>query len=344
MSLQEAKQFVAHFITGEYTPEEYATFLQWLKRATTEELNAIADEHEALHERWSLPSAGPSPEWIAQLEQKLDESEKASRKAPVKRMTPVAITWKRAWIAAASLLLLAGSAYWYTHRAGAGSGDAQNALASLTGTFTNPRGGEEKELTLADGSKVWLNAASTLKYPLSFNGRERVVQLSGEAFFEVTKNSDMPFRVMIRDAEVNVLGTRFNVMAYIDEPVNQTTLIEGSVKIVSGSQDVTLKPGQQAEIRYLETSAPIRVTSINAEDILSWRDGAATFRDADIRVVMREIGRWYNVDIQFEPNVPNKSITGTFSKKTGLSKTLEQLQNLNNVHFKNDGKKVTVTL
>jgi transmembrane sensor len=342
MNLQEAKQFVAHFITGKYTPEEYAIFLQWLKEATTKELNAIADEHEALHERWSLPSAGPSPEWIARLEQKLDESEKASTEVPVKRMFPVSINRKGAWIAAASLLLVVGSGYWYTHRSG--SVGAPNAMESLTSTFSNPRGGEEKELTLADGSRVWLNAASTLKYPPSFSGRERVVQLSGEAFFEVTKNSDMPFRVMIRDAEVNVLGTRLNVMAYVDEPVNQTTLIEGSVKIVSGSQDVTLKPGQQAEIRYDDVSAPIRVTGINANNALSWRDGVAQFDDVDLRVVMREIGRWYNVDIQFEPNVPNKPITGVFSRKTGLSKTLEQLQNLNNVHFKNDGKKVTVTL
>jgi len=348
MSLKEAKQFVAHFITGEYAPEEYAAFLRWLKGATTDELNAIADEHEALHERWSLPSAVPSPEWMAQLEQKLDEAgelTEASPKSPVRRIDTNWFITKRVWIAAASfVLLVTAGTYWYRHLAGVKPDDVQHATVALTHTFSVGKGEEQKQIVLADGSKIWLNAASTLKYPSSFSGTERLVQLSGEAFFEVSRNQAMPFRVLIKNAEVEVLGTTFNVMAYEEEPFSRTTLLEGVVKIANGSQKATLKPGEQAEVPYAVpgASAPIRVTSgVNADAVLAWKSGFLQFSDEDIRTVMREVGRCYNIEIQYESNIPEKKISGSFSRKAGLSKILEQLSNLG-FHFSNDGKTVTI--
>jgi ferric-dicitrate binding protein FerR (iron transport regulator) len=345
MSLQEAKQFVAHFITGVYAPGEYATFLRWLKGATADELNAIADEHESLHERWSLSSAIPSPEWMARLEEKLNKVDEPIWETPVKRIDPNRFTRKKVWIAAASVvILITTGTYWFNQVAGVKPGGVQHRTEALTNSFSIPKGGEQKQIVLADGSKVWLNAASTLKYPSSFNGKERVVQLSGEAFFEVEKGSAMPFRVLIKDAEVEVLGTEFNVMAYEDEPFSRTTLLEGAVKIASGSQNATLKPGEQAEVPYSApgVSVPIRVTGgVNADAVLAWKDGFIQFRNEDLSTVMRELGRCYNVGIQYESNIPEKRISGSFSRKEGLSKILEQLSNLN-IHFTNDGKTVKV--
>ena len=345
MSLQEAKQFVAHFIAGDYAPEEYATFLRWLKGATTDELDAIVDEHESLHEHWSLSLATPSPEWMARLEEKLNKVDEPIWEAPVKRIDPNRFTKKRVWMAAASVVLIVtAGTYWYNQMAGASPGAARHEVAALTNTFSVAKGGEQKQIVLADGSKVWLNAASTLKYPSSFNGKERVVQLSGEAFFEVGKSSEKPFRVLIKGAEVEALGTEFNVKAYEDEAFSRTTLLEGIVKIASGSQNATLKPGEQAEVPYSApgVSVPIRVTGgVNADAVLAWKDGFIQFRNEDLSNVMREIGRCYNVDIQYEPNIPEKKISGSFSRKEGLSKILEQLSNLD-IHFTNDGKTVKV--
>jgi len=143
------------------------------------------------------------------------------------------------------------------------------------------------------------------------------------------------------------LGTDFNVMAYEEEPVSRTTLIDGAVKIMSGPQNVTLKPGQQAEIQYSSTgaSAKIQVTeSVNRDVVLAWKKGFLQFENEELPVVMREIGRCYNVEIQYEPTIPIKRITGTFSKEAGLSKNLEQLATLLNIHFTNDGKTVRVKL
>jgi ferric-dicitrate binding protein FerR (iron transport regulator) len=345
MSLKEAKEFVAHFITGEYAPEEYATFLGWLKGATTDELNAIADEHEALHERWSLPSAVPSPEWMAQLEEKLDKAGDVAVLAPVKRIEPLRFAGGKIWFAAASVVLVVtAGTYWFNHQAGVKPADAKHSTEALVNTFSVRKGEKQKQIVLADGSKIWLNAASTLKYPAAFNGTERVVQLSGEAFFEVNCNPAQPFRVLAKDAEVQVLGTSFNVKAYEDESFIRATLLEGAVKIVNGSQNATLKPGQQADMIYSASgvSAPIRVTSgVNTDAVMAWKDGYFQFNNEDLSIVMREIGRCYNVEIQYESNIPDKKITGTFSRKDNLPKVLEQLEKLN-IHFSNDGKKVTV--
>lgn len=334
MNLKDAKQFVTHFITGEYNPGEYEVFLQWLKQATTDEMNAIADEYESLHERWSLSSEVPSPEWIAQLEQKLDKP--ALIEVPVRQIDVVRSVRRRTWIAAASVVVLAvAGAYWYNQ-----SGHGSQVQDALTNTFTNSWGNEQKELDLADGSKIWLNAASTIKYPLAFNGKERVVELSGEAFFEVTKNPAKPFRVLIKGAEVEVLGTQFNIMAYENEPVSRTTLIEGAVEVSNGSQRIPLKPGQQAEVVYDgDASTSIRlVDGVSTDADVAWRNGVFKFKNDDLPTVMREIGRYYNVEIEFRGNPTTQPITGTFSHKDGLEKNLRYLESLH-VHFIiNDGK------
>jgi ferric-dicitrate binding protein FerR (iron transport regulator) len=361
MSLQEAKQFVAHFVTGEYTPEEKAAFMQWLSGATVAELNIIADEHEALHDSWPLTTDGPSSKWVERLEEKLDvaiekanddeEEEVESGEVSTGRVRYAGRRYmgRKAWIAAASVIVaLSAGTYVYLSQKGSDkAGEMRDREASLTNVFSVPRGGERKELILSDGSKVWLNAASVLKYPVTFTGPERLVELSGEAFFEVTKSSANPFRVLIKDAEVEVLGTDFNVMAYEDEPISRTTLVEGSVKIESGKQSVKLEPGQQAQVPYPSpgVDAPIRVLSgIDPQTVLAWKNDSLVFDYADVQTVMRSLARTYNVVVQVDPVVASKPVTtAVFDRKLGLAKILEQLEGLNIAHFKLDGNRVTVT-
>lgn len=355
MSLQEAKQFVAHFVSGDYTPEEYATFLQWLRGAGFEELNAIADEHEALHERWSLPVSAPSPEWVAMLEGKLDELDKEADEAPV-RHVGARVIGRRVWVAAASVVvLLSAGAILYTQRSQVDKG-ANGTVASgagavrpvLSQVMENPAGGGQKQLVLADGSKIWLNAASTLKYPAVFTGSERVVELSGEAFFEVTKSAGKPFRVLIKDAEVEVLGTHFNIMAYENEPISKTTLIDGAVRFESGAKQIELNPGEQAVVRYPASNSDevqVEVRRVDADAALSWRKGYVDLVDADLQTAMRALKRYYNVEIQYAQGVPKTpAITAGIILQDGLKHNLKLLEaQFPGFHFNYDGKIVTVT-
>lgn len=348
MNLLEAKQFVAQFTKGEYTPEEHAAFLRWLKGATLNELERIADEHESNADNRLVIGVTPSPDWVNRLEQKLDGT--GEKGALVRRFSPGRWGRRNPWIAAASVvgLLLVGG-YFFVREEQKAPRSGTEAVKVALRSYSNPRGSDQKELILADGSKVWLNAASSLKFPNQFDGPERVVELSGEAFFEVTKNSDKPFRVKIKDAEVEVLGTHFNVMAYEDESISRTTLIEGAVRMESGTQLVVLKPGEQAEIPYPSPGvvSTIKVVPVaNPDAVLAWKNGFFQFNNDDLHMVMRTISRAYNVDIQFDPNLPEVRIAGVFSRHQSLDSTLNFLEHMRlGIHFKNDnGKSVRVTL
>ena len=353
MSLLEAKQFVALFVSGDYTPEGYAAFLQWLRGASLEELNAIADEHEALHEHWSLPVSQPSPEWVAMLEGKLDKLGKEAIETPVRSIGAGRVIRRRVWVAAASVVvLLSAGAIWYTQRPSVDKTSVASGQGSVAPVFSqtteNPAGSGEKELALADGSKVWLNAASTLKYPAVFTGPERVVELSGEAFFEVNKSAGKPFRVLIKDAEVKVLGTHFDIMAYENEPISKTTLIDGAVRVESDAKQFELKPGEQVIVHYPAAGSgepQIELKQVDANAALSWRKGYIDLTDADLQTAMRALKRYYNVDIQYAQGVPETHrITGGLILQDGLQHNLEILEgSFEGLHFKSNGKIVTVT-
>jgi len=342
MILKDARLFVAHFVKGEYTPEEYATFLQWLQDASIDELGIIADEHEALFEQWSLPAVAPSSEWVSQLEQKLDEQEKL---APIRKLSPGRVIKKPVWVAAASItLLLTGGYFWYNHSTDKKAGASDGPAGVLYNTFSVPRGGQQQEFALADGSKIWLNAASTLKYPAAFNGTERTVELSGEAYFEVTGNAERPFHVKIKGAEVEVLGTHFNVKAYEEEAISRATLVDGAIKVIQGSQVLQLKPGEQAEISY-SANPPMRLVQVRKKDmevVLAWKNGDLEFRDDDVSTVMQAIARCYNVEIRYPSGKPNDRFTGNFSRTSNIQQILNQLEH-QNIHCTIEGNIITVT-
>lgn len=207
-------------------------------------------------------------------------------------------------------------------------------------TLQTPNGGQY-ELVLPDGTKVWLNSSSTIKYPVSFASlKERKVTLQGEAYFEVAHNKEMPFRVVSNKQQVEVLGTHFNINAYTDEPVVETTLLEGSVKVTGeASAAAVLKPGQQA--RY---HGGISVADADIETIMAWKNGDFILKDKDFKTTMRKIARWYDVQVIYDPSAPQDlELGGWVSRSKNISAVLRIMESTGKVHFKVDGRRVIVT-
>jgi ferric-dicitrate binding protein FerR (iron transport regulator) len=352
LSLQEAQKFVNQFIKGEYTPEEHAAFLRWLQGATTRELTIIAETHESMEGEWVLPE-GPSAAWVMQLEQKLNESvgegrgEEAGERefAPVIWMRSLRKRWWNIGVSAAAVVVAVTGTYLYVQHAGSKLGKIADREKLLSMKFVNPRGGAQKEMVLADGSKVWLDAGSELKYPPQFTGSERLVELSGEAFFDVTGSADRPFRVRVKDAEVEVLGTFFTIMAYEDEPENRTAVVNGAVKVTTDQNVVTLKPGEEAQIVYSPDGAagePV-VRPINPQFMLARKNGIYRFEATKLSVVMREVARAYDVTVKYQPNVGNPKIDGSLDLNKSLEAALKQLESATEsfqIHFSHKGKTI----
>lgn len=203
-------------------------------------------------------------------------------------------------------------------------------------TVTVPRGGQY-QLVLADGTKVWLNSSSTLRFPAAFVGGDRTVALTGEAYFEVATDKEHPFHVALAgNRTVDVLGTHFNVMAYGDENAVQTTLLEGAVR-VSG---VTLAPGQQAEWK---PDGAIRVKKdVDVDAVVAWKEGVFDFRDADIQTVMRALVRWYDIEVVYEPTAVKSHFYAKIPRNTNISTVLQALTLTGGMHFGVEGKQITV--
>jgi ferric-dicitrate binding protein FerR (iron transport regulator) len=182
--------------------------------------------------------------------------------------------------------------------------------------------GSRYEVNLADGTKVWLNALSSLKYPTAFDGIERVVELTGEAYFEVAKNKHKPFKVMLANhTSIEVLGTHFNIMAYQDETNINATLLEGSVKVKKGPASQMIVPGEQAEI-----TDQIKVSAVDAQESIAWKNGLFSFNKSDTKTIMRQIGRWYGVEIAYQGKVPENQLTGYISRASNLTEVLKMLE------------------
>jgi ferric-dicitrate binding protein FerR (iron transport regulator) len=201
-----------------------------------------------------------------------------------------------------------------------------------------PKGGQY-QLVLPDGTQVWLNAASSLRFPTQFTATTRSVELTGEAYFEVAGNAAQPFHVKVTGMDITVLGTSFNIMAYTDEHTIKTTLLEGAVKVAKGKEERLLKPGQQSQ---LEPGNSIKV--INDADIelaVAWKNGFTSFRSADIRTIMRQVMRWYNIEVEYEGEIPQRVFTGDIPRDARLSELLQLLE-VSKIHFKMNNDRLVV--
>jgi ferric-dicitrate binding protein FerR (iron transport regulator) len=220
-----------------------------------------------------------------------------------------------------------------------GKAEGTAANDNILNTLAVPRGGQYK-LILADGTKVWLDAASSITYPTVFAGKTRQVSVTGQAYFEVVHNPNMPFEVKVRGQFIRDVGTAFNVYAYPDEPAMTITLASGAVA-VSGQGGTTVgisETGQQAEYRDGQLQ---RIQKADLTSVLSWKNGLFDFTSANIATVMRQVGRWYDVDIQFDKGIPDGHITGEIPRNTMLSTALQVLRT-SGVHFTAEAKTIHV--
>lgn len=211
-------------------------------------------------------------------------------------------------------------------------------------TIETPKGGQYR-VNLPDGTKVWLNAASSLRYPMLFAKSERRVELSGEAYFEVSKDKKHPFIVKTDKQDVEVLGTHFNINSYTDEPVVKTTLMEGSVRVIlnslsSNKKSKIIKPGQQSQI----TSKGITIVdNIDLDGIIAWKDGYFSFNQAPLEDILKPVSRWYNVNVEFKDLDMRKELySGEISKFSNISQVLNKLEKAGGVKFKIDQRKIIV--
>lgn len=217
------------------------------------------------------------------------------------------------------------------------------ATALQFNTLTNPRGSRVIDITLADGSRVWLNAGTSFTYPVAFTGPDRKVSVNGEAYFEVMQDNGKPFLVNTGNAFVKVLGTQFNVMNYSGEPTIQTTLLEGSVQFIAGNNEMLLAPGQQSNLN--KNGSLTMAKNVDVELVTAWKNGLQSFRHADLKTLMRRVERWYDVDVVYETEVPDSlSFTGEgIARNVSLRELLQVLEN-NEFRFEIDAgnRKVNV--
>jgi ferric-dicitrate binding protein FerR (iron transport regulator) len=206
-------------------------------------------------------------------------------------------------------------------------------------TITTPRGGQYK-VELVDGTKVWLNAASSIKFPQAFTGADREVELTGEAYFEVAKNKAKPFIVKANGTQVQVLGTHFNVNAYSDNANITTTLIEGSVRMSNAGSAVMLSPGQQGTTT--EKGAAIKVSRADTEENLAWIKGFFVFHDESIVNIMKQVSRWYDVDVEYRDDVQQNEFGGTISRYKNITELLNNMQLTRTIHYKIEGRRVII--
>lgn len=205
-------------------------------------------------------------------------------------------------------------------------------------TLHNPIGSTVINMQLADGSRMWLNAGSSVTYPVAFTGDERNVSINGEAYFEVAPDKTKPFHVKVNDIDVAVLGTHFNINSYADEPAVKITLLEGRVMVQNSLRKVYLNPGQQVKTNASQMQI---VDDVDTEEVMAWKNGVFHFNRADIEYIMRQVGRWYNVKVVFEGKMNTKSFSGIVSRNNNVSDLLKIMEGAG-VKFRVEADKITV--
>ncbi|RZK78521.1 MAG: FecR family protein, partial [Pedobacter sp.] len=206
-------------------------------------------------------------------------------------------------------------------------------------TLRTPKGGQY-QVVLTDGTRVWLNAASSITFPTVFSGSERIVEASGEAYFEVAKNPKKPFKVISKGHVITVLGTHFNLYAYAEDPYVKTTLLEGSVQVSAHYESVIIKPGQQST--YDVNNQKLSTRTINAEGAIAWKEGYFEFNNEDLPTIMKKLSRWYDIDVQYDKTFVNQRFNGSVSRFEDAAKVLKMLEYTGTVHFKINGRRIVV--
>lgn len=213
-------------------------------------------------------------------------------------------------------------------------------LGQLYNTVSTPRG-RQWQLILNDGTRVWLNASSSIRYPLFFSGKERRVEITGEVYFEVAHNKAQPFKVQAGSMLIEDIGTAFDVCAYNDEPFTTATLVSGRISVSKGSSRHLLVPGQQAATK--SGNNDFTITNVNTQTSASWKDGMMVFEKEELSEVMRKISRWYDVDVQYTSAADKKLFSGTISRQSSLDNLISVLQ-FEGVHIIVRGKKLIVNI
>lgn len=213
-----------------------------------------------------------------------------------------------------------------------------DASVTTYNTLSIPRGSKPIRLVLADGSLVWLNAASSLTYPTAFSGNERRVSMTGEAYFEVAKTTGIPFFVEQGNLKIQVLGTHFNVNGDEEDKTTKVTLLEGSVKVSSTVNAATIVPGQQATLKGNKLNV---VDGVDTEEVMAWKNGQFFFTGTGIREIMHQVEKYYDVEVEFRDEVPYQFVA-KISRDVNVSTFLEKLELTNLIHFKIEDKKIVV--
>lgn len=248
--------------------------------------------------------------------------------------------WMRLAIAASMTGILATAVFFLFFNEGRLKKNNDTAAVTRAPLYKNviTRGGDQRQLTLPDGTKIWLNAASSIRYPEVFSDNERIVELEGECYFEVEHNASIPFRVKTNSGvDILVTGTHFNIYAYSAEPV-KATLLEGVIRVQSDNESAILKPGQQAIIK---NAGQLEIGNADIDEAMAWKNGMLQFNRADVSTVMRQIERWYDVEVVYEGTIPEKEFVGKIPKKNSIHEVLKILE-LSDIHCRIEGRKIIV--
>ncbi|CAL1519502.1 FecR domain-containing protein [Chitinophaga sp. MM2321] len=381
MNKDEARHFVERFAAGNYTPEEHESFEQWIFSQPLQEVQGLLVEYTELLEQqrvW-LPA---DKQLLGRILKEIDQQEPGvvsllnwKKKLVYAAAITVLLLSGGYMIWQQQHKKKPTGTYAHTTRPGSNKATLQLAdgsiveldstgNAALTGkgqilkitagvlqynpqhgqetmaynTLATPRGGQY-EVLLQDGTRAFLNAASSIRFPVSFTGNERIVEMTGEVYFEVAKNAAKPFIVKAGDMQVHVLGTHFNIMAYPEEDCIRTTLAEGAVAVSRGTAIKTLQPGQQAVLQHNDTGFEIHPADVEQE--MAWKDGRFIFND-NIKGIMRQIERWYDVRVSYEGNISSKAFIGDISRKEDLTAVLKMLEMTGKIHFKTVNNEIIV--
>ena len=214
-----------------------------------------------------------------------------------------------------------------------------NKVEAAFNTLSTPNGGQY-HLTLPDGTRVWLNAASGLTYPTAFNGGERLVKLTGEAYFEIAEDHTKPFKVEVPGRQqVIVLGTHFNIEAYPEEDNINTTLLQGAVKLVTRKQQLLLKPGETA---VNNPAGKIQTKHADEEAVMAWKNGLFVFNDESMKTAMQKLARWYDVEVEYRDDVHKKRLGGVIPRLATLNELLDKITKANGIHYEIKGRRVVL--